>query len=506
MQLPAEAAFTVAPPDPSGAGRDRLCDLLARPTFYLRTFGCQMNEHDSERIHGMLHAEGLRRVAQPEEAGLLIYNTCTVREKADSRLVGHLGTARRLKTRASGVVVVVAGCLAQSRGEDLLREQACVDVLVGPQDIASLPSLVRRRLEEGTRGSALAPTTTVFSADLPRVRREGPLAWVQIMTGCTNFCSYCVVPLVRGPEASRPAHHIIAEVQGLVADGVREVTLLGQNVNAYGREPGFHGTHDFADLLWALAEIDGLYRVRFMTSHPKDVSPGLIRALASCPVVCEHLHLPAQSGSDRILRAMRRGYTRADYLALVHRLREEVPNLALTSDLIVAFPGESEDDFQQTLTLAEECGFDTAFTFIYSPRPGTRAASLPDRPARGVAERRVEELIALMQAQSRAANERLVGSMQEILVEGGDGDGRVWGRTRSHKLVHVAASCTAGSDGGAAAAPKAPQCGARHDREHASPSGGLPPWFAHPPLGSLLAVHIDSATSATLKGHRLEDC
>ena len=455
---------------PERARGESLAGLVGLPTFYLRTFGCQMNEHDSERLHGLLAAEGLTRVGSPEEAGIIVYNTCSVREKADTRLLGHLGTARRLKAQDPGRLVVVAGCVAQSWGESLLKEQPCVDVLVGPQSLGALPDLLRDRIIHGSRGAALAESSSVFSADLPRVRRAGPTAWVQIMTGCTNFCSYCVVPFVRGPEASRPAADIIAEAEHLVREGVREITLLGQNVNAYGQEPGFAGAEDFAELLWRLADIPGLVRLRFMTSHPKDVSPRLISALADCPAVCEHLHLPVQSGSDRILRAMRRGYTRSQYLDLVQRLRAAVPNLALTTDLIVAFPGETDEDFQETLSLVSKCAYETAFTFIYSPRPHTAAAALPDRLPRDMAEKRVEELITLVQGQSAEMNTRLVGSVQEIMVEGMGDDGSVWGRTRTHKLVH------ADTGGGAA-----------------------------PPPGALLHVTIRSATSATLKGAVVEE-
>ncbi|NLE73310.1 MAG: tRNA (N6-isopentenyl adenosine(37)-C2)-methylthiotransferase MiaB [Actinobacteria bacterium] len=446
-----------------------MADMIGLPTFYLRTFGCQMNEHDSERLHGLLAAEGLTRVASPEEAGIIVYNTCSVREKAETRLLGHLGTARRLKAQDAGRLVVVAGCVAQSWGEGLLKEQPHVDVLVGPQSLAELPRLLRDRIVHRTRGAALAESSSVFSADLPRVRRAGPTAWVQIMTGCTNFCSYCVVPFVRGPEISRAASDIIVEVEDLVRDGVREITLLGQNVNAYGREPGFNGTQDFGELLWRLADIPGLARLRFMTSHPKDVSPQLIEALAACPVVCRHLHLPAQSGSDRILKAMRRGYTRSQYVDLVGRLRAASPQLALTTDLIVAFQGETEDDFQDTLSLVRDCAYETAFTFIYSPRPHTAAAALPGCVSHDTARRRMEELIALVQEQSAEMNSRLVGSTQEIMVEGESEDGTVWGRTGTYKMVHAAMGTA-----------------------------------AVPPPGTILDVTVQSATSATLKGTVVE--
>jgi tRNA-N(6)-(isopentenyl)adenosine-37 thiotransferase enzyme MiaB len=397
-----------------------------------------MNEHDSERISGLLIGLGLREVARPDEAGLLVYNTCSIREKADTRLLGHLGEAGRLKKEDPRRLVVVAGCLAQSRQEAFFGEHPMVDVLVGPQSLHELPLLLEERLATGRHTGAFQDVTTRWSADLPAARREGPQAWVQIMTGCTNFCSYCIVPYVRGPEASRPAGDIVREVRALVEQGVREVTLLGQNVNAYGREPGFLGTEDFAALLEMVAEVPGIVRIRFMTSHPKDVSPRLIRALAELEPVCGHLHLPVQSGSDRILEAMRRGYDRAAYLRLVERLREAVPGVVLTTDLIVAFPSESEDDFQDTLGLVQEVGFESAFTFVYSPRAQTVAAGLPERLAPPVAEERMARLVALVQSLALRANERLVGRLVEVLVEGPSRRDvhEVMGRTRTNKVVN----------------------------------------------------------------------
>lgn len=397
-----------------------------------------MNEHDSERISGLLVGLGLREVGRPDEAGLLVYNTCSIREKADTRLVGHLGEAGRLKKEDPSRLVVVAGCLAQSRQEAFFGEHPMVDVLVGPQSLHELPLLLEERLATGRRTGAFQEVSTRWSADLPAVRSEGPQAWVQIMTGCTNFCAYCIVPYVRGPEASRPAADIVREVRALAQQSVREVTLLGQNVNAYGREPGFPGAEDFAALLEMVSDVPGIARIRFMTSHPKDVSPRLIRALAELEPVCGHLHLPVQSGSDRILEAMRRGYDRTGYLRLVERLREAVPEIVLTTDLIVGFPSESEDDFQRTLDLVREVGFESAFTFVYSPRPQTAAAELPGRSAPGVAEERMARLVALVQSQALRANERLVGKVLEALVEGPSRRDahETMGRTRTNKAVN----------------------------------------------------------------------
>lgn len=407
-------------------------------TFYLRTFGCQMNEHDSERIAGLLEGMGMEPVGTPDEAGLLAYNTCSIREKADTRLLGHLGEAKRLKDEDPARLIVVAGCLAQSRQQSFFREHPYVDVLVGPQSLEELPGLLMTRLEQDAQAGSFRMRAKGWSADLPRAAREGPHAWVQVMTGCTNFCAYCIVPYVRGPEASRLAADIVAEVEELVATGVREVTLLGQNVNAYGKEADFGGSEDFARLLAMVSEVPGLDRVRFMTSHPKDLSPELIKALVEIPEVCGHLHLPVQSGSDRILADMGRGYGRADYLSLVSDLRAAAPRLTLTTDIIVGFPGETEAEFQETLTLVEECGFDSAFTFVYSPREGTRAASLPGRVDSLAAEGRMQRLVAAVQRQARLRNEELVGQVLEVMVAGPSRNdaSECMGRTRGFKVVN----------------------------------------------------------------------
>lgn len=417
-----------------------------RPGYFLRSFGCQMNDHDAERIAGLLESMGYRPVAEPDEAQVLVYNTCSIREKADNRLAGHLGLAARLKRTGPVRLVVVAGCLAQSRREEFFSDFPFVDVLVGPQNLYDLPALIEARLESGERAAAFQDCTTRFSAELPRSRVAGPSAWVQIVAGCSNFCSYCIVPYVRGPEASRPADAIVDEVRALVGQGVKQVTLLGQNVNAYGKEPGFTGREDFAGLLRAACEIPGLERVRFMTSHPKDMSDALIDVMAAPNQVCEHLHLPVQSGSDRILSAMRRGYDRAGYLDLVARLRAAVPGVALTTDLIVGFPGETEEDFAATLTLAEDVGFDGAFTFIYSPRRDTEAARLPGRVDHAVAEERMHRLVGVVQESARERNRSLLGQTVEVMVErtSRQHPGEVMGRTRTHKPVNFPSSAHPG--------------------------------------------------------------
>lgn len=415
-------------------------------TYYLRSFGCQMNDHDAERIAGLLEGMGLTRCVFPESAELLVFNTCSIREKADTRLAGHLGTASRLKKSGTAKTVVVAGCLAQSRREGFLEDYPFVDVLVGPQSLHELPALLERHFASGEAVGAFQEATTLWSAELPRTRVSGPAAWVQIVAGCSNFCSYCIVPYVRGPEASRPAADIVAEISALTEAGVRQVTLLGQNVNAYGQEPGFPGSDTFADLLEKTSAIDGVERVRFMTSHPKDMSDRLIEVIAGENAVCEHLHLPAQSGSDRILAAMHRGYGRNRYLELVRRLRARVPGLALTTDLIVGFPGETEADFEETLSLVEECGFDSAFTFIYSPRRQTEAAGLSDRIDPIVAEQRMRRLVDSVQRWGRLRNEALVGQSVEVMVErpSKQHPGEMMGRTRGNKPVNFSSGAGVG--------------------------------------------------------------
>jgi tRNA-2-methylthio-N6-dimethylallyladenosine synthase len=451
-------------------------------TYYLRSFGCQMNDHDSERIAGMLEALGMRRVDGLEEAGAVVFNTCSIREKADNRLLGHLGGAKRLKSEHPERLIIVAGCLAQSRQQGFFADYPFVDVLVGPQSLHELPLLLQERLETGRRTGAFQPNSTRWSAELPRVRRAGPLASVQIMTGCTNFCSYCIVPFVRGPEASRKARDVVEEAKGLAAEGVREIMLLGQNVNAYGGEAGFAGTEDFPSLLDGLASIPGVERLRFMTSHPKDMSDRLIGAMADLPPVCEHLHLPVQSGSDRILALMRRDYTRARYTDLVARLRAAVPDLALTTDLIVGFPSETEDDFRETLDLVHDCEFDAAFTFVYSARPDTRAASLPGRPAAEVAEERMRRLVELVQSQGLRKNRAWLGRTVEVLVEGTSKYDRsaAMGRTRGHKIVNIR-PLGSGSDAGAG-----PQMGSGPRSE--------------PRPGDLVDVVLEDCTSTSFRG------
>ena len=413
-------------------------------TYYLRSFGCQMNEHDAERIRAVLESEGLARRETPEDADVIVYNTCTVRRSADQRLAGHLSGAARLKRQEPGRTIVVTGCLPQAEQAAFLAEYPFVDVAVGPQNLHRLAEALRAA--RGTTNSgqvALFDDGDAMSGDLPS-RRERPFqAWVQIMSGCTNFCSYCIVPFVRGRERSRGADAIVAEVAALANRGVREVTLLGQNVNAYGADLTERPT--FASLLRRLDVLPGLARVRFMTSHPRDLSDELIAAVAELPTVCEHVHLPLQSGSDRVLAAMNRGYTADWYLARVRALRSAVPNVSITTDLIAGFPGETEDDLADTLDLVQRAEFDAAFTFVFSARPGTAAASLPGQLPFEVQRERVQRLIALTQDQARERRTRLVGGMAEVLVEGPSRQpGRWRGRSRQNVVVNVAGTAQPG--------------------------------------------------------------
>ncbi len=433
--------------------------------YHLTTFGCQMNDHDSERIRGVLEEQGWRQTEGTDEADLLVINTCAVRGSAESRLLGRLGEARRLKSERPGRLVALGGCFAQARKQELFRELPFLDVAFGPGNIAELPAL----LEAASAGPAYCfEDSPLPSARLPVRRAESYRAWVQVMTGCTNFCSYCIVPRVRGPERSRSAGEIVEEVRRLVDDGVVEITVLGQNVNAYGldRDDGRGKGAVFAGLLAQLDAIKGLERIRFTTSHPRDLGPDLMEAIRDLPAVCEHLHLPAQSGSTRILERMKRRYTREQYLGLVDRLREEVEGLALTTDLIIGFPGEREEDFHRTMTLVERCRFDGAFTFVFSPRPGTEAADLPGRVPKGTVRRRMGELVGLVQQIAREQNQEMVGNEIEVLVEGKSRQGgrQLRGRSRTNKIVNFQV---------------------RRDQ---------------PPPGAFVKVKIVSATSTTLKG------
>ncbi|MBA2848759.1 tRNA (N6-isopentenyl adenosine(37)-C2)-methylthiotransferase MiaB [Thermosulfuriphilus ammonigenes] len=408
---------------------------VAQRRVFIRTFGCQMNEYDSRRMLESLRPE-YTPVSAPEDADLIILNTCSVREKAEVKVYSLAGRLKHLKRRRPDLIIAVCGCVAQQEGQRLVERMPHIDIVLGPQGIYRLrEALAKVRAGEGpVVDTDIRDDFCLPSALSPEVKAVK--AFVTIMQGCNNYCSYCVVPYVRGPEISRRPGEILAEIRALVSQGVREVTLLGQNVNSYGkRQPGFP---TFAQLLERVAQIDGLWRLRFTTSHPKDLSPELMRAFVEIPILCEHLHLPVQSGSDRILAAMNRGYRREDYLKKVERLRELVPEIALTTDIIVGFPGEREEDFQATLDLLKEVEFDEIFSFKYSDRPFARARSFPDKVPEEVKEERLATVHNLQLEISRRRYRRLVGQEVEVLVEGrGKSDPRQWtGRTRQNTVVN----------------------------------------------------------------------
>ena len=413
-------------------------------TYFIRTFGCQMNEHDSERLAGLLAAEGLERAPSMEDADVVVLNTCCIRENADQRLYGTLGRLKELVDAKPGVQIAVGGCLAQKDRERIQEKVGWVDVVFGTHNLTSAPSLLRRSRTEGPLMEILdAPAESGADEALgPGAVRELPYAaWVNIQTGCDNSCAFCIVPAVRGPEVSRPMDAIVREVQLLARRGVREVTLLGQNVNSYGRDLTKRRPL-FAALLGAVGAVDGIDRVRFTSPHPKDLRPETIEAMAGTPAVCEQLHLPLQSGSDRVLKAMRRGYTATRYLERLGAARAAIGDLAVTTDVIVGFPGETDEDFEDTLAVCAEAGFDSAFTFIFSPRPGTRAAAMEAAfvPADVVGER-FERLKAVVDRSALARHQARVGRCEEVLIEGVSrrDAAMLTGRTRQGKPVHFPA-------------------------------------------------------------------
>jgi len=406
-------------------------------SYWIRTFGCQMNEHDSERMAGLLEVQGYRLAPTAEEADVVIFNTCAIRENADNKLYGHLGTMKRLKQERPAMQVVVGGCLAEKDRDLVVRKAPWVDVVFGTRNIEALPGLLGAAERQGVPVVEFSEALQVFPSALPSRRGSKIHAWVAIQYGCNNSCTFCIVPSVRGVEASRRIGDVLGEVAELVADGVVEVSLLGQNVNSYGRD--VYGTPRFADLLLALDGIPGLSRVRFTSPHPKDFREPVARAMAESSVVCEHLHLPVQSGSTRLLKEMKRSYSRERYLEKIRMARRLVPGLAITTDIIVGFPGETEEDFADTLSLVEEVGYDAAYTFQYSPRPGTVAGARTDQVPKPVVQERFDRLLAAQERISLQRNRDQVGAELEVLVEGPSRKepGRATTRTRTNKLVHV---------------------------------------------------------------------
>jgi tRNA-2-methylthio-N6-dimethylallyladenosine synthase len=410
-------------------------------TFLIRTFGCQMNEHDSERIGGMLRADGMTPTDDVADAKVIVLNTCAIRENADNKLYGNLGHLKPLKAANPDLRIVVAGCLAQ-KDQGVIQEKApWVDVVVGTHALPHLLDLLRRAEADGPQMD-VDEYTDLFPSALPSARDEAFRAWVAIAVGCDNACTFCIVPFVRGAQRSRAIGDVLAEVQGLAREGVVEVTLLGQNVNTYGRDltvPGSSRRSLFADLLRQVNEVEGLRRIRFTSPHPHDFTPDVIGAMAECDKVCEHIHFPLQSGSDRVLKAMQRSYRRERYLGWLDAIRDAIPAIAVSTDIIVGFPGETEEDFADTLDVVSRARFDSAYTFQYSPRPATRAASMPDQVAKEVVQERFDRLLALQQEISLEEAREQIGTEVEVLVEGaGPRRSSTQARTRTNRIVHLA--------------------------------------------------------------------
>ena len=433
--------------------------------YHVTTFGCQMNAHDSERIKGMLEELGLGEALSPEEADVLVFNTCTIREKPDTRLAAHLGDAKVLKERHPDRVIAVGGCYAEAQRESIFARYPFVDVAFGPGSIPHLAEWLGAGGEGVARSSFGIAEERRFAATLPMHRERSFQAWVQVSMGCNSKCAYCIVPAVRGREVSRRPGEIVAEVTRLASEGVREITLLGQNVNSWGRDLRPEIDTEFGELLRACDAVEGIERIRFTSPHPKDFREPVIAAMAESRAVCEHVHLPLQSGSTRLLKAMRRTYSRERYLQLVDRLRDAIPDLALGTDIIVGFPGETEDDFRATLEVVETVGYDSAYTFVYSPRSGTEAAAMPDQIPDDVKRERIERLVELVQRIGHDRNRGRIGLTEEVLVEGPSrtDPSRLRGRTRRNTTVNFL------GDAGA---------------------------------GELVHVEIDGATSTTLSGRQ----
>lgn len=402
--------------------------------FIIKTFGCQMNKHDSGRLAGLLSENGYQETLDLNEAKIVIFNSCCVREHADDRLYGNVAALKEFKEGKPELVLAVGGCLAQRDGQTLQERLPHVDIVFGTDNHTRLPQLI----QAARQGRKICDTSTNGPAisSIKAKKNHDYHAWVQIISGCNNYCSYCIVPYVRGPEKSRNLEEITAEVTTLVSEGVIEVTLLGQNVNSYGRD--LYGEPKFATLLQSVADIPGLRRLRFTTSHPKDLNDEVIDVVGTRKNICPHFHLPVQAGANRILKSMRRRYTREQFLELAAKIREKIAGVSLTTDVMIGFPGETEEDFQDTLALFSQVKFDQAFTFIYSKRQGTRAALMPDQVPHKIKKERFQRLLDLQNSICLANNEALIGNNFELYVEGVSKKGRynLKGRTQTNKLVH----------------------------------------------------------------------
>ena len=407
--------------------------------LYIKTFGCQMNEYDSDRMADVLAAsEAIEKTDSPEDADIILFNTCSVREKAQEKVFHDLGRVRHLKQAKPHLVIGVGGCVASQEGDAIVRRAPYVDIVFGPQTLHRLPQLIRTRRDLGRpQVDTSFPEIEKFD-NLPPARVEGTSAFVSIMEGCSKFCSFCIVPYTRGEEVSRPLDDVLAEIAGLVAQGVREVTLLGQNVNAYLGLMADGEAADLAFLLDCVHDMPGIERIRYTTSHPREMTPRLIEAYARLPKLVSHLHLPVQSGSDRVLAAMKRGYTALEYKSLIRKLRAVRPAISLSSDFIVGFPGETHEDFEKTMKLIDDIGFDTSFSFIYSPRPGTPAVEMDDSTPPEVKSTRLTRLQKRIEEQAQVISQAMVGSVQRVLVEGRSRKdaNELAGRTDNNRVVN----------------------------------------------------------------------
>ncbi len=414
---------------------------MSSRTFYIETYGCQMNEHDSEKMSALLENIGFTQVSAAEAADVVVINTCSIREKAEHKVYSALGKLKSLKKKNPAMIAVVAGCVAQQEKEKLLHRAPHLDLVLGTHSIAQLPNLV-----EQVRQSRRQLESTAFAGDVESLHMNAPLkgkkqicSYVTIMQGCSNFCTYCVVPFTRGPEQSRKLDEIVDEVRDLIRRGIKEITLLGQNVNAYGKDLN-NGTL-FNDLLKELNGIPELSRIRFTTSHPRDFNDNMVAAMADLKSVCEHIHLPIQSGSDRILAAMNRGYTSLQYMDKLQRLREKIPNVAVTTDIIVGFPGETQADFEDTQRALQMIRFDQIFSFKFSRRPGTAAREFPDQVPEEIKMERLSAVHRIQDEITLQHHKNAEGAIEEVLIEGiKNGHGQPFGRTRTNKIVNLEGS------------------------------------------------------------------
>lgn len=400
------------------------------------TYGCQMNQADSERMMGQLSQLGYRWTDNIEQADLILINTCCVRETAENKVYGKIGELKRLKREKPHLILIITGCMAQKEKESLIKRAPHIDLVLGTQAIAELKQHIEDIWEKRESVVAVYDEERPYANEVPPLRRQGISAWVPIMTGCNNFCTYCIVPYVRGREVSRPLDEIIQEVRDLTAEGFKEITLLGQNVNSYGKH-GLEEKVDFADLLEAIDAVEGVGRIRFMTSHPRDMNEKVLSVIEKSHNICHHIHLPLQSGSNAILKRMNRGYTTEGYTQLVQTIREKMPKASITTDIIVGFPGETDELFEESLSFIDKMNYDAAYTFIYSIRSGTPAATMPDQVKEDVKKERIQRLMDLQNEHSLKHNEKLVGETLEVLVEGPskNDETHYTGRTGTNKIV-----------------------------------------------------------------------